>query len=247
MEEWEEPLHPGSLRANISHFLPQCNPICTFSPTAPPRDRRSAEIPSPAPGCRPEAPPRRRPAPAQARVQRARAARVLAGWSLRRGPPRHIRSLRLEKGKPAASRRPLRPCYSPSPRSCVAGCGSSSHPDGTEADPATAVPATAPLYVGADRAPHRLASRAARWPPARRSPDRQDPYERLLGALRTPGLAAARLQARRGALAGTARGPVRALARLRGRAARAADDQPLVLRADRGPAVLCAAASTARS
>jgi hypothetical protein len=26
VEEWEEPLHPGSLCANISHYLPQYNP-----------------------------------------------------------------------------------------------------------------------------------------------------------------------------------------------------------------------------
>src|ERR1700679_1469130 len=35
VEEWEEPLHPGSLRANIPHFLPQRNSDCTFSPTKP--------------------------------------------------------------------------------------------------------------------------------------------------------------------------------------------------------------------
>ena len=35
MEEWEEPLHPGSLPANIPHFPPQRNPNCTFSPTLP--------------------------------------------------------------------------------------------------------------------------------------------------------------------------------------------------------------------
>src|SRR6202030_2040417 len=28
VEEWEEPLHPCSLGANIPHFLPQCNPNC---------------------------------------------------------------------------------------------------------------------------------------------------------------------------------------------------------------------------
>ena len=35
MEEWEEPLHPGSLPANLSHFPPQRNPNCTFFPTYP--------------------------------------------------------------------------------------------------------------------------------------------------------------------------------------------------------------------
>ena len=42
MEEWEEPLHLGPLRANITHFLPQCNPCTTFSPTTPSRHPRSA-------------------------------------------------------------------------------------------------------------------------------------------------------------------------------------------------------------
>src|ERR1039458_5554897 len=43
VEEWEEPLHPGSLCANIPHFLPQCNPICTSPPTFPSRRRRSRQ------------------------------------------------------------------------------------------------------------------------------------------------------------------------------------------------------------
>jgi hypothetical protein len=33
VEEWEEPLHPGSLGATITHFAPRCNPYRTFSPT----------------------------------------------------------------------------------------------------------------------------------------------------------------------------------------------------------------------
>ena len=44
-EEWEELLHRGSLRANISHFLPQCNPICTSSPTITSSGRSTLENP----------------------------------------------------------------------------------------------------------------------------------------------------------------------------------------------------------
>ena len=68
----------------------------------------------------------------------------------------------------------------------AAGCGSSSHPGGTEADPATAVPASAPLYVGAVVRPagsqqsEALAAGKALTGTA-------NPYRRLLGALRTPG------------------------------------------------------------
>ena len=68
----------------------------------------------------------------------------------------------------------------------LAGCGSSSHPDGTEADPATAVPATAPLYLGATVRPtggEETGALAA----GRALTGTENPYQRLLGALRTPG------------------------------------------------------------
>jgi hypothetical protein len=68
----------------------------------------------------------------------------------------------------------------------LGGCGSSSHPSGTEADPATAVPAAAPVYVGATVRPSgsqqsgaQAAGKALTGSP--------DPYARLLGLLRTPG------------------------------------------------------------
>lgn len=70
--------------------------------------------------------------------------------------------------------------------SLLAGCGSSSHPEGTEADPATAVPATAPLYVGATVRPTGGQESGA-LAAGRALTGSQNPYPRLLGALRTPG------------------------------------------------------------
>src|SRR4051794_32395830 len=68
----------------------------------------------------------------------------------------------------------------------AAGCGSSSHPDGTEADPATAVPATAPLYLGATVRPSGDEQSGA-LAAGRALTGSENPYQRLLGALRTPG------------------------------------------------------------
>ncbi len=68
----------------------------------------------------------------------------------------------------------------------VAGCGSSSHPNGTEADPASAVPASAPLYLGATVRPDESLSSAALAAGSELTGQR-DPYAKLLGALRTPG------------------------------------------------------------
>ena len=84
----------------------------------------------------------------------------------------------------------------------MAGCGSS-HPSGTAADPAGAVPASAPALRRRDRAPRRLPEggrarrRADAHPPGRPLPA---PARRAADA----GLAAARLQPRRRALAGAA-------------------------------------------
>jgi hypothetical protein len=68
----------------------------------------------------------------------------------------------------------------------LAGCGSSSHPDGTEADPAGAVPASAPLYAGATVRPTGSQESGA-LAAGRALTGSPDPYQRLLGALRTPG------------------------------------------------------------
>ena len=67
----------------------------------------------------------------------------------------------------------------------LAGCGSSSSSGGTEADPASAVPATTPLYVGADVRPAGSESGGALA--AGKALTGANPYPRLLGALRTPG------------------------------------------------------------
>ncbi|HXB14607.1 MAG TPA: DUF3352 domain-containing protein [Solirubrobacteraceae bacterium] len=68
----------------------------------------------------------------------------------------------------------------------LGGCGSSSHPSGTEADPATAVPAAAPAYVGATVRPSGSQQSAAEAA-GKGLTGSPDPYARLLGLLRTPG------------------------------------------------------------
>ncbi len=68
----------------------------------------------------------------------------------------------------------------------LAGCGSSSHSGGTEADPATAVPATAPLYIGLTAKPtgsQRTAAVAA----AAELTGKNEPFAGLAGLLQTPG------------------------------------------------------------
>jgi hypothetical protein len=67
----------------------------------------------------------------------------------------------------------------------TAGCGSS-HTSGTATDPASAIPASAPLYAGAIVRP--TGSEKAAASAAGRTLTRQaDPYLRLLAALQTPG------------------------------------------------------------
>jgi hypothetical protein len=68
----------------------------------------------------------------------------------------------------------------------LAGCGSSSHNDGTEADPAAAVPAGTPLYLGATVRPTGSEQQGA-LAAGKELTGQADPYLRLLGALQTPG------------------------------------------------------------
>jgi hypothetical protein len=68
----------------------------------------------------------------------------------------------------------------------LAGCGSSSHSDGTEADPAVAVPAGAPLYLGATLRPSGSEQTGA-LAAGKELTGQADPFLRLLGALQTPG------------------------------------------------------------
>ncbi len=159
---------PRLAAAKITHFLPQCNPKCTSSPTIlsqHPSTRRN-----PPPGL--VSPSFGRPVRGVLESERRRALRLtgtsVAGVPSRGvacGPydrlhpqPRHHRrkepSLPLP---PAPVSRLIRRLHSPVPRGALAtcavlalaGCGSSSHSDGTEADPAVAVPAGTPLYLGA--------------------------------------------------------------------------------------------------
>jgi hypothetical protein len=69
--------------------------------------------------------------------------------------------------------------------SLLAGCGSS-HSSGTVADPASAVPAAAPLYAGAIVRPGEPLKGAARSAGSALT-HQADPYLNLLGALQTPG------------------------------------------------------------
>ena len=127
----------------------------------------------------------------------------------------------------------------------IAGCGSS-HPDGTEADPATAVPAAAPVYLGATVRPtgsQRTGALAA----GKDLTHQADPYLRLLGALRTPGSPALDFKQRRGVVAGPSRRAVPQLAELGRSAAQHRSGTPLRLRADHGAPALRPAASTGRS
>ncbi|HEX4436724.1 MAG TPA: DUF3352 domain-containing protein [Solirubrobacteraceae bacterium] len=68
----------------------------------------------------------------------------------------------------------------------LAGCGSSSHADGTEADPATAVPAAAPLYLGVTVRPSG-SERSGALAAGLDLTGTANPYKRLLGLLRTTG------------------------------------------------------------
>ena len=161
MEEWEEPLHPGSLSANLSHFPPQRNPNCTFFPTYPshlPSKHRKCPLRSFFPrrgpatfrgrsrDARPPAsPPRARPRAdlrcRSARVDRPPLARSSAGGTRSSAPAPLLHS-------PPSPRRAALLALDLRSHDALAGCGSSSSP-GTNADPAGVVPASAPLYAGA--------------------------------------------------------------------------------------------------
>src|SRR5271167_1710638 len=69
----------------------------------------------------------------------------------------------------------------------ITGCGSS-HTSGSAADPAGAIPASAPLYAGALVRPTG-SEKAAASASGRILTGQADPYLRLLGALQTPGSA----------------------------------------------------------
>jgi hypothetical protein len=70
----------------------------------------------------------------------------------------------------------------------LAGCGGSSHADGTEADPATAVPSDAALYLGATVRPSGSMQTGAEAV-GRELTGRKDPYVELAALLQTPGSA----------------------------------------------------------
>ena len=194
---------PRLAAGNLSHFLPQFNPICTFCPTF--SLRSPTERPNPG-KCPPHGTfaghsrPIGRAAAAQALLQSRECKRPCSDARLvtRQRPPRHPRHgspcvacrafashatkrvpMRIVPSKhsrppriaaadersPAraralgAARARVRSRGSPPGRTvlalarrALAGCGSTAS-TGTAADPAAVVPATAPLYVGADVRP----------------------------------------------------------------------------------------------
>ncbi|MGO9490411.1 MAG: DUF3352 domain-containing protein [Solirubrobacteraceae bacterium] len=205
MEEWEEPLHPGSLRRRyptsshnatlFAHLLPQ-HPHSTLS---------SFDIPRGAGDIA-----RTEPTPAGAGTLQDGVHRRRLRGGLQVGPcagpgPAHTIASPLGPHQDAA----LPPHLPPTSRSrlasgatgrarvlplllgllaavAIAGCGSSSSADGTEADPASVVPASAPLYLGATVRPSG-AQRTGALAAGQQLTGEADPYERLLGILRTPG------------------------------------------------------------
>ncbi len=68
----------------------------------------------------------------------------------------------------------------------IAGCGSSTHSDGTTADPAGVTPASAPIYLGATVRPGGSQADAA-LAAGKALTHQEDPYQRLLAVLQTPG------------------------------------------------------------
>jgi Protein of unknown function (DUF3352) len=68
----------------------------------------------------------------------------------------------------------------------LAGCGGSSHTNGTTIDPASAVPATVALYAGADVRPSG-AEKSGALAAGSALTHRANPYQRLVSALQTPG------------------------------------------------------------
>ena len=174
---------PRLAAANISHFLPQCNPSCTFSPTRPHHHRHGARKPTlGADFC----PIRSRPArafPAQAGLQAAPLHVPLHGRPLRAAGRAAYDRCALRRGSQLLAAASVAILVLAA--LLVAGCGSS-HAGGTDADPATAVPATAPLYVGATVRPSGSQESEA-LAAGKALTGQADPYERLLGALQTPG------------------------------------------------------------
>ena len=176
MEEWEEPLHPGSLVRTYPTFSHNATPRAHFLPPDPPQRPRSGK--TPAAGLFRDG--------ADGRPQRARLQVGLQiadrGTSPADGPAPaaadplgdgshmalHTRTSRYDRlpcpstaitgrqatglGAAAAA------CWRSA--GAMAGCGSS-HATGTAADPATAVPASAPLYAGAIVRPEGSLKKAA--------------------------------------------------------------------------------------
>ncbi len=201
---------PRLAAAKLSHFLPQCNPNFTFSPTS------LSEGPKFAPKARSSAPfiACARARQAGAIAQRSVQPRPVQGWLQQDGDLRTSPAPKYDR-RPAADPARERNAHLPllnSPTHTVkaasgrrigrtrapwavmlivlaagllAACGSS-HKTGAGADPASAVPASAPLYAGAVVRPEGELKTAAQQA-GKGLTHQADPYLRLLELLRTPG------------------------------------------------------------
>jgi Protein of unknown function (DUF3352) len=190
VEEWEEPLHLGSLPATyptfphnttlLAHFFPQ--PCNVRLPTWP-QGALAGHTPVPAPDSG-------RAGPAFAPRREGRSDRKPPCKPAKRIPAcRYDRRMRKRNAATALSL--------PTPAALVAlatalvalvvalaGCGSSAS-TGTSADPAGVVPASAPVYVGAVVRPDG-SLRSDALTAGRKLSGQRNPYARLLGILQTP-------------------------------------------------------------
>jgi len=205
VEEWEEPLHLRSLPGKLSHIAPQCNPNLTFFPTFPcdgPHDGQLTLAARPRGGGAGAAAGRygesvqphelQRPPRCASLAQRFAAEQSIAS------PALPAAATRKDQAVPPAQCPPAGPRALATARHAVtaalamgtlvgvlAGCGSS-HSTGTAAEPATAVPASAPLYAGAIVRPDGSLKSAA-LADGQALTHQADPYVHLVAALQAPG------------------------------------------------------------
>ncbi len=237
MEEWEEPLHPGSLRRTYPTSSHNATLFAHSLPQAHHDDPHRGRNPRPAGANGAAGGARRRTGAGASRAAAVRSARARCSWGLAPGAPRHIRSLRLEKGKvaPRAGRHRRAARVRPGRLRLVLASRRHRSRSGERGTGSRA------------RVPRR--DRAADGRAGERSAGGRPRAHRLAGSLsaarRRPAhtrLSPARLHARHRAVAGPARGPVRALGRLRRGPDHPAHEQPHRLGPDRAAPLLRARA-----
>ncbi len=167
MEEWEEPLHLGSLPTSYPTFPHNATLIAHFFPQRMPDIFKPGKMPA-------------RGHISDDRRDRAHG-RLLCTAPCNRGyrnpPCRYDRYMRTRIAPIA--------CAVAALAAALAGCGSSDS-TGTSADPAGATPSSAPVYVGAVVRPSGSLKTEA-LAAGHKLTNQANPYGRLLGVLQTPG------------------------------------------------------------